>query len=223
MSAGSGSVSVTMAATLSEATLTLVDSVRAGPTLLDSDSDADDCEIVEVMDTDEAPLAHWLARHRRLPRIVSECAGTTAIRWDLQPPNCQSPDELLSHFTFILEEHLGALLRSSGDCYFKFGFTFVPLNRWERYVRSNPSSVRKRGIWYSRIVFGYITDNSDWGAMLERRLIAAHYGDRRCANILPGGECTDFGMSPFFVYIAFAPTRAVSTLVRDRLRAELGD
>ena len=78
-----------------------------------------------------------------------------------------------------------------------------------------------REVFGTRGLLGYITDNSEWGVCMERQLIAAHFDDRRCTNVLPGGEMTDFGMSPFFIYVAFAPASTIRTDVRDGYRAEL--
>ena len=129
--------------------------------------------------------AKWVHLNR-MDRILEACVAVPQIHWELQ---AQCECNAFGHCLEVLNRHMPRYAS------FKFGHTHVPLQRWKRFQRDRQ--------YPKRLSFVWVSEDVDETSKLEAELVEAFKHDSRCLNFREGGGYTDFGFSPFFVYIAF--------------------
>ena len=132
-----------------------------------------------------ASVVTWL-HVPRLRSCVDDTQCVPQICWRLQPRCDRDP---VWHCLDMLGIQLNRFRR------FKIGHTHVPHRRWLRFVRDNQRS--------ALLMFVFISEDNVVSGSLEIDLIRKFKGDYRCMNLRPGGELTDIGVPPFFIYLAF--------------------
>ena len=130
----------------------------------------------------------WWMNLNRMPSIIEQCMDIPQIAWEMQAACEPYP---FQHCVEVLNRHVGNWRR------FKIGHTHVPLQRWHRFKRDKQ--------YVKKLVFAFVGEDVDESSKLEEQLVDEYWGDPRFLNIRRAGDrdYTDFGFSPFFVYISF--------------------
>lgn len=110
------------------------------------------------------------------------------VRWELQRPD---ENDAVGHSKEVLNRCIGRFKT------FKIGHTHVPMERWDRFVFCKHTP--------RLLVFVVVSEWVDASNTVEERLVEEFIEDPRCINFRLAGDpaWTDFGCSPFFVYISF--------------------
>ena len=137
------------------------------------------------------PYKQWT----RMVDVVRKCEDVSKpghnIAFDLPHVGvCDSDEKMSEHIAFVVNDGLS----ERGITGFKFGISFTPYKRFTQY--NDYRHLKK-------MVICGVSEEPDRIADLETLAISKFRSDDRCRNIKPGGESSDHGMSPFFLYVVF--------------------